>query len=325
LGSVGLLAVASVAMAEPLATVGGRTFDRAEVEKHIKPKLVELENQRFEALKEGIDELVADELFKQEAKARSITLEALVKAEITDKIPTPSDADIKKVYDENKEALQNAPLEAVKSQIVDFLRGQQAQGRQLAFVNELKAKFPTKISLKAPVVQVGTGGRPVLGPENAPITIIEFSDYECPFCKRGEESVRKVLDAYKDKVKLIYRHYPLPFHKNAKPASVAALCAGAQGKFWEFHRKIWDLPSLSSEGFKKIATELSLDATKFDECVKKDEMAKEVDKDTADGAAVGVSGTPAFFINGRMLSGAQPFEEFKKIIDEELASAGSKS
>jgi protein-disulfide isomerase len=121
-------------------------------------------------------------------------------------------------------------------------------------------------------------------------------------------------------VRLVYRHYPLPFHKSARPAAEAAACANAQGKFWEYHDKVFAAASLDDASLKKIAGEAGLDQAKFDACLAGKEQSARVEKDMADGGAVGVRGTPAFFINGRMISGAQPFEKFKVIIDEELAS-----
>jgi len=263
--------------------------------------------------------MVSEQLFEKEAKSRNVTVEQLEATEITAKVPEPSDAEIQKVYDENKSQLGNQTLDQVKPRIVEFLKQQKAGERQQAFVEELKAKYKTTINLKPPVVEVSTAGRPARGPDKAPITIIAFSDYQCPYCKRAHATVEQVMQTYGDKVKLVYRDYPLPFHENARPAAEAAACANAQGKFWEYHQKLWAASDLSTEKLKAMAGEVGMDQKKFDECLAKQEFKAVIDKDIADGASVGVSGTPAFFINGRMLSGAQPFEKFKEVIDEELA------
>jgi protein-disulfide isomerase len=317
--SVFLLAVPLVCAAEPVATVAGTPISREDLEKHVKPKLVEIENQRYEALSEGLDEMISEQLFEKEAKSRNVTVEQLEATEITAKVAEPSDAEVQKVYDENKSQLGNQTLDQVKPRIVEFLKQQKAGERQQAFVDELKAKYKTTVSLKPPVVEVSAAGRPARGPDKAPITIIEFSDYQCPYCKRAHVTVEQVMQTYGDKVKLVYRDYPLPFHENARPAAEAAACANAQGKFWEYHQKLWGASDLSTEKLKAMAGEIGLDQKKFDECLAKQEFKAVIDKDIADGASVGVSGTPAFFINGRMLSGAQPFEKFKEVIDEELA------
>jgi protein-disulfide isomerase len=317
--SVFLLAVPLVCAAEPVATVAGTPISREDLEKHVKPKLVEIENQRYEALSEGLDEMISEQLFEKEAKSRNVTVEQLEATEITAKVPDPSDAEVQKVYDENKSQLGNQTLDQVKPRIVEFLKQQKGGERQQAYVDELKAKYKTTVSLKPPVVEVSAAGRPARGPDKAPVTIIAFSDYQCPYCKRAHTTVEEVMKTYGDKVKLVYRDYPLPFHENARPAAEAAACANAQGKFWEYHEKLWGASDLSTEKLKAMAGEVGMDQKKFDECLAKQEFKAVIDKDIADGASVGVSGTPAFFINGRMLSGAQPFEKFKEVIDEELA------
>jgi protein-disulfide isomerase len=309
-----------------LATVGAKTFTRAEIEARVKPKLAEVEAQRFEIMREGLDEAIAEELFKLEAAARKITPEQLEKDEIDAKVPAPTDAEMQKVYDDNKEDLQGQTLEQVKPQIIEYLKAEKAQGRRVAFIAELKAKYKTVDKLKAPTVEVATAGRPERGGgPKAPVTIVEFSDYQCPFCKRGEDSVQKVFETYGDKVRIVFRDYPLPFHERARPAAEAANCANAQGKFWEYNKKLFaNQGALSDDNLKTYAKDLGLDTAKFDECYGKKPFSTSIDKDLADGVTAGVNGTPAFFINGRSLSGAQPFEKFKEVIDEELAAAAAK-
>lgn len=306
-----------------LATVGDKTITRADIEARVKPKLIEIEAQRYEVMREGLDEAVAEELFKLEATARKISPAQLEKDEVEAKVPSPSDADIQKVYDENKEELQGQTLEQVKPQIVDYLKAEKAQGRRLAFIQELKGKYKATDTMKAPTVQVATAGRPERGGgAKAPVTIVEFSDYQCPFCQRGEDAVQKVVDTYGDKVRVVFRDYPLPFHPQARPAAEAAACANAQGKFWEYNKKLFaNQSALADDNLKAYAKDLGLDTAKFDECFAKKPFSALIDKDVADGVAAGVNGTPAFFINGRTLSGAQPFEKFKEVIDEELATA----
>ncbi len=308
----------------PVAQVGNRAISRADLEKHVKSELMEIEQSRYETLREGLEEMIAEELFKQEAQARGVTPDALLKQEVEDKAAKPTDEQAQKLYDANKDKLGNASFESVKSRIIDHLKQGFAEERREAFVTELKKKYKTTVSLQPPVVQVDTGGRAARGGgPNAPVTLIAFSDYECPFCKRAEETVQQVLKTYGDKVRLVHRDFPLAFHAHARPAAEAARCAEAQGKFWEYHGKLFASPDLTPEKLQALATEVGLDRAKFDECVAKQQFKAAVDKDVADGTDAGVTGTPAFFVNGRMLSGAQPFEKFKELIDEELARAQS--
>jgi protein-disulfide isomerase len=304
-----------------LATVAGQPITRSEVEDRVRPKLIEIDNERYEALKDGVDEVIADRLIAAEAKAKNVTPQALEKTEVDEKLTPPTDAEIQKVYDDNKQALGGQTLEQVKPRIVAYLEQTKRAERYEQFIDELKKKYKTTVALKPPVVEVAAAGRPSRGGgEKAPVTIIEFSDYQCPFCKRAEATVNQVMQIYGDKVRLVYRDFPLDMHPRAKPASLAAACAGAQGKFWEYHAKLFEnQTALSDADLKKYAQEVGLDTAKFDKCYADKEFAKKVEEDQEAGAKVGVSGTPAFFINGRMLSGAQPVEKFKEVIDEELA------
>jgi protein-disulfide isomerase len=320
--TITLVLLPAIGNAEPVATVGGRSISRTEVESHVRPKLVEIENQRYEALHDGLEEMIAEELFKQEAKARGITPEALEKQEVESKLPEPTDTEIQQIYDANKEELNNESLESAKPRIVEYLKQYKAVERRVAFVNELKTKHKVQITLRPPVVQVGTGGRPERGGgAKAPVTIIAFSDYECPFCKQAEGTVEKVLKTYGDKVRYVHRDFPLAIHAHARQASEAARCANEQGKFWEYHTKLFATDDLATEKLQTLASEVGLDRTKFDECLAKQPFEAAIEKDITDGTNVGVSGTPAFFINGRMFSGAQPFDKFKEVIDEELTRA----
>jgi protein-disulfide isomerase len=314
--------VPGVVWAETVATVGKKTIDRAEVEKAVRAQLIAAENERYEALKTGLDQLIAEALFEQEAAARGVTVDQLQQTEIVDKIAQPTDDEIKKVFDENKEQLGDATLDQVKEQIVQYLLRKSVQERRQVLIDQLKKKYPTSTTLKPPIVQVGLGTIPPKGNPKAPVTIIEFSDYECPFCKRAEPTVAEVLKAYgPDKVRLVYRNFPLPFHNDARPAAEAAGCAADQGKFWEYHEKLMAATDLSAANLSTLAGTVGVDKKKFDECVTQKKFKDAVEKDIEAGQEAGVNGTPAFFINGRMIDGAQPFEKFKELIDEELASA----
>jgi len=168
-------------------------------------------------------------------------------------------------------------------------------------------------------VDVKFGKAPVRGKTNAPIQIVLYSDFQCPFCSRVEPALTKAREVYGDKVAVAFKHYPLPFHPNAKPAAIAAMAAHRQGKFWEMHDKMFsNQQALSKDSYISWAKELGLNVDKFTKDLDDPELAKWVDDDMAEGSKFGVNGTPASFVNGRLISGAQPFEAFQAIIDEEL-------
>lgn len=183
------------------------------------------------------------------------------------------------------------------------------------------------------VVNVSADDDAVLGDPNAPVTLIEFSDFQCPFCRKFyTETLPQIKKEYIDtgKAKLVYRDFPLSFHPGATPAAEGTECAREQGKFWELHDKIFDEQEKQGQGtiqftaqdVKTWASQIGLNTAKFNQCLDSGKYKQEVEKDLAGGSAAGVNGTPATFINGRLVSGAQPFAAFKVIIDEELKKAG---
>ncbi|RKH13935.1 hypothetical protein D7Y13_23575 [Corallococcus praedator] len=312
-----------------VATFGnGQKVTFGELNERIKEPLANLDKQKYQLRKRGLEGLVTERLVKEEATKRSLTEDQLLKAEIDDKIPAPPEEKIKEVFEGAKGQLPpGATYEQMKPQIVDFLSGQQKQEAAQKFFESLRQGANVKYELPEPArgpverKQVAATG-PSKGPENAPVTIVEFSDFECPFCSRAIASVDQVTKTYGDKVRLVFRQFPLEFHKQAQKAAEASLCANDQGKFWEMHDALFaNQKALGVEDLKKTAAGLKLDTAKFNTCLDSGEKAAQVKADQADGSKVGVNGTPAFFINGIMLSGAQPFEEFKSIIDAELSGA----
>jgi protein-disulfide isomerase len=172
------------------------------------------------------------------------------------------------------------------------------------------------------VFKAEAAGAPIKGPKDALVTIVQFSDFQCPFCSRVEPTIDQVMKEYAGKVRVAWRNLPLPFHNNAKPAAIAAMAANQQGKFWQMHDILFkNQQALSAADFEKYAQEIGLNVPKFKAALEDKKLAEGIDADAAMGGKIGARGTPAFFVNGRFLSGAQPFERFKGLIDEELKKA----
>jgi len=309
---------------EVVATVGDTTITRGDLEKAVKAQLIEVDNQRYEILEEGLNNLVSEKLLEMEAKTQGKSLDEFQKELMSAPVEEPSAEMVQKVYDENKEQLGGKSLDEVRGRIVEFLKKQGQAEKVQALLTQLRTKTPANIKLAPPVIEVSDGGRASRGGgAAAPITIIAFSDYECPYCKKGEEVITQVMTTYGDKVRYVHRDYPLPFHQNARKAAEAARCAGEQEKFWEVHDAIFKADAITDETIATAVTATAIDKTKYDACMSEGRTKKMIDEDMAAGANVGVSGTPAFFVNGRMLSGAQPFDRFKALIDEELAKTSA--
>ena len=268
-----------------------------------------------------IEEIVANRLMDSEAKTRGIDRATLVEREIAAKAPAPTEADIAAWYQANPGRVNGSALDQVRAPIKSLLIQQRMDIARATLVESLKAKTTVTIALEPPRAEVGDGGRPVLGSKTAPIELIEFSDFQCPFCQRANPVVEQVLKTYGDKVRFVYRHFPLANHPNARPAAEAAACAEVQGKFWEYHDRLFaNGAKLTDTDLKAHAVAVGLDAAKFNTCFDNRQQKPGIDKDMADAEKVGVTGTPAFFVNGRSIEGAQPFEAFKRVIDEEISA-----
>jgi protein-disulfide isomerase len=309
-----------------VATVGTRRITLAEVDGRALGQQagnfggLTLSQALYEARRTVLDEMIGNHLIDADAKARGTDRAALVQQEITAKVAPPTDAEIAAWYSANQARTQGASLDQVREPIRSLLAQERTMAARDAYITRLKAATPVTLTLEPPRLTVSDAGRPAKGPARAPVQIVEFSDFECPYCFRANPTVAQILAAYGDRVRLVYRHYPLPNHPNARPAAEASACANEQGRFWEFHDRLFANQSkLAAADLKQHAAELGLDAAAFNACVDGRKYRGDVDADMATAEALGVSGTPHFFINGRPLSGAQPFENFKAIIDEELA------
>jgi len=303
-----------------VATVGGENITAAQLDESVKPQMQQMEKQKFQIRKQGLEKLINDRLIKAEAQKKGMTQEQFMKAEVEDKVSPPSDQQVEEFFNQNSARLPpGSKLETFKAQIVNYLTQTQKQQRAQAFYDQLKKENKVVVKLSEPRQQVEAKG-PARGPEKAPVTLVEFSDFQCPFCSKAHDTVEQVMQTYPGKVRLVFRHFPLDFHKNAAKAAEAAMCANEQGKFWEYHDVLFkNQQTLELAQLKDHAKEVGLDTTTFATCVDSGKYKKSVDEDMAAGQKVGVSGTPAFFINGVFLNGAQPFDEFKKVIDQELA------
>lgn len=268
----------------------------------------------------ALEQIVATRLIEAEARTRGVSADDLVRKEIDGKVTAPTDTDVEFWYQTNPSAVQGRPLDQLRQAIRSLLNEQRMAEAHDAFVDTLKAKTPVSVTLDPPRQTVATAGHASKGPAGAPVEIVEFSDYQCPFCQRANPTVEQVLKTYGDKVHFVYRHFPLPNHPNARPAAEAAACANAQGQFWKYHDRLFATPDrLSDADLKAHAAALGLDTAKFNSCVDTHATKDIVDLDMKEANEIGVNATPSFFINGRSLDGAQPFESFKRVIDEELA------
>ncbi|MDX1500961.1 MAG: thioredoxin domain-containing protein [Thermoanaerobaculia bacterium] len=306
-----------------LAVVNGVEVTREAVEAEVRSQLLGLDRQRHDLIAQGLGELIDQRLLEAESGERGVTREELLQVEVADKIDPVGDEEVDAFYQENQERISQ-PKEQVAEQIRSYLEVLRKQQREAALLAELREKYRVRTYLEPMRLDVEVAGSPSTGPEDAPVTIIEFSDFECPYCSRLAPTLDRVREEYGEKVRLVFRQFPLHnIHPNAQKAAEASLCAHEQGRFWEMHDTMFrEQRALGVEQLKQKAARLELDTESFNECLDSNRYAEKVDLDLQAGVAAGVTGTPAMFINGRFLGGAQPFEAIAEVIDEELAAAG---
>jgi protein-disulfide isomerase len=308
-----------------VATVGSMKITEAQLEDKARPQLASVQNEIYTVKKRTLDDMIDDYLIDQAAKKAGLSKEAYLKKEVEDKAAAPTEAEMKAFYDRNQARIRQ-PYDKIKVPLQQYMKRQKVTAQRAELMAQLRHDAGVKVMLTAPKIEVSTQySAGSAGPSDAPITIIEFSDYQCPYCQRAESSVQEVRKKYGDKVRLVYMDFPLPMHPYALKAAQAARCAGDQGKYWEYHDALFaDQSKLDAAGLKATAAKLKLDTKKFDECTAHDLHMDQIRDSQQAGSQSGVDGTPTFVINGRMISGAQPPTEFEAVIDEELAQQNVK-
>jgi len=319
--------LAEEAPKNPLALINDEPISSDEVEKPLGAQISKLEEQIYALKRQRLEGLIQMRLLAKEASKRGLSVPALLEAEVSTKISPVTDQEIETYYQANK---AKYPGDNYRQTIQSQLENQRRGARQQAFIQALRAQANIVINLKPPPIyraDVSAGGAPIRGSANAPVTIIEFSDFHCPYCKKVQPTLSRILSEYGDRVRLAYRDFPLDqLHPSARKAAEAARCANDQGKFWEFHDKLYGGGTdASPETLTRLAREIDMDVVAFQQCLSTGKHRSDIDRDIQEASSLGVTGTPGFFINGRLISGAQPYEGFAQVINEELAHAVQKA
>jgi len=311
---------------QPIATVNGQAIYEDELLPTIRPQLQQLRTQEYQIKRQALEGLIQKRVLETRARENGTSVEKLLEEGIP-QLSEPTEQEIQAVYEGQKGVLKR-PLDEVRSQIRQALKQSQMQEAQKQYKQLLRAQANVDILLNPPRIEVSYDPDRLRGNPNAPVTIIEFSDFECPFCKAAQPTLTQVLAKYGGKVRLSYRDFPLnSIHPHAQSAAEAARCAGEQKKFWEYHDLIFADPAkLDPATLRGHARAIGLDEKQFDSCLSSGKFQPQIQNDIDAGMWSGVNGTPGFFINGVLLSGAQPAAVFEQLIDSELKaiSAGAK-
>jgi len=311
------------------ATIGDEVISMTELEQSAATELASLEQQRHRLLDQKLNQIIADRLLAREAKKRGVTVDVLLRDEVSTKVPPVPDADIAEFMAQNRARMPRGNEAELKARVADFLQRQRINQRREAYVASLRTQTPVQVHLKAPEpirVQMDPSQGYARGPKEAPVSIVEFSDFRCPFCKAVVPTLKQLAAQYSDRVRWVFRDFPIPaLHPDAPLAHEAARCAGEQGKFWPYHDVLFERAAdASATALKQYAAEIGADRAAFDQCLDGHKYQAAVNADIEAGSKVGVNGTPTFFINGEMLVGNQPLAEFQRLIDRELARTAAR-
>jgi len=307
---------------ETLATVDGQAIMSDEIETALGSQLNNLKEQIYKLKRQKLEEFIDAKLLTKEARKRRISVPALLDAEVTSKVGLITEQEVEKFYEQNKTRLQGDEA-TLKRQIRENLQNEKITARKRQYFQTLRSQAKVVVTLKPPPVfraKLSVDGAPFKGSAAAPVTVVKFEDFQCPYCKRAQATLAELTSRYGKKVKLVHRDFPISnIHPLAWKAHEAARCASEQGKFWPYHDLLYsNAPKASVEDLKAYAQQAGLTMPAFDQCLTSGKYKALIQKDLDEGARLGVNGTPTFFINGRVLSGAQPLETFVGIVDDEL-------
>jgi predicted DsbA family dithiol-disulfide isomerase len=308
-----------------LGTVNGVPVRRAALDKALDRELMNVDNEakqrELHLLWVAVDDAMTDALLASEAERRGLSVRELRRQEIEGKMSMPSDEEVRAIYDANKDVIQ-VPFDEAAPHIKRQLAEEQFDGIERSMVERLRNGADVRYAIPVPELPrfpVELGEPPVRGKADAKVTIVEFSDFECPYCSRASDLLKRLLALYPNDLRVAFRDFPLSQHRNAQKAAEAAQCAREHDKFWEYHDLLFaNSRTLENDNIRKYASEVGLDLAAFDACLASDRPKKAVAGHQEAGRAIGVDGTPAIFVNGVKLIGLLPLPLLQAIIDREL-------
>src|SRR5262245_22375699 len=315
----GLLAVAAPVLAqEPrdaVAVIGGETVSDAKLEELAGPRLARVRAEEYAIKRRALDEYIRQALLEKEAQKRHLTVAQLKRAEIEGKTKAVTDEEVQAILEMRPDNAAAQTAEQVRAQ----LQQQRLRRREAEFRKDLRDRLGVKVLLDPPRVQIAGEG-PSRGPASAPVSLVVFSDFQCPYCARLVPTLKQLEDKYGERLRVTFRDFPLSIHKDAAKAAEAGRCATEQGKFWPLHDKLFaGQRSLDVTALKRYAGEAGLDAAAFGKCLDSGKFAAAVQQDMPEGNRLGVSGTPSVFVNGRAMPSGGSLEGITEVVEEELA------
>jgi protein-disulfide isomerase len=299
--------------------IDGQKLTLADIESKHPAGLFQARNAFYEAQKKAVEEFVTEYLLESQAKKENVTVAELLKRHVDSTLAKdPSDESLR-VYYEGLDTTES--FDAVRDKILDAIRQRRLAKAKTAYLDSLRRQVKIAALAKPPRAQITLKDTPVKGRTDAPVVLVEYADYECPYCQQIQPAIDKLAAEYAGKISIAFKDVPLPMHSNAQKAAEAAHCAGSQGKYWEYHDLLFTSRQYGLPMLKEHARALKLDGSVFDRCLDSSQHADLVKTQLMEAQGLGLPGTPAFFINGRFLTGAVSYDILRQVVDEELGFA----
>ena len=302
-----------------LASVNGIEITQKQVDDSVAARIYPLQQQLYAIRKATLDNLITTRLLESEATARSISIEEL-RRQLTLGEINVTQAQVEEAYKQNASFFASMSPDEARERLRLDLENQSRMKNYRAGLEALRKKWVVKVNLAVPafVSELDDGVSPAKGSAKPLITIVEFSDFECPFCSAVQATLKQIMQTYGKEVRLVFKHMPLECHQNSLPAARAAYCAAEQDRFWQFHDALFASRELSPGLFDEIAADLGLGVPKFQACLSSENSRTAIIKDIETARLLRIESTPSFIVNGQLVKGALSFADFQKIIEREL-------
>jgi protein-disulfide isomerase len=306
---------------KPIAILQGQPLYEKDILPYIASNLLTLRKQEFDIKRDGLEQLINQKLLEVEARKKGLSGQEFLAREVDAKIADPTEAELNAFYLAQK-TRTNRPMDEIRAQLIDSLKQAKVQQARQAFYAQLRDREQLTILLQSPKVEITYDSDRLRGNPKAPVVIVEFADFQCPYCQAAEPTLKNILVKYNGRVALAFRDLPLrQLHPLAETAAEAARCAGEQGKFWQYHDFLFaSSSSVEHENLLREARQLNLYESQFGSCLTGEKYKTLIQRDFDDAVRAGASGTPSFFINGTYLNGNVPEAVFERTIEDELSA-----
>ena len=311
----------SATTTEPVARISGQVLTLGELQAQEGGKLLQAQYQYYLNERKALEEAIDNRLLEDEARRKQMPLDQLLESEVYKDVKDPTEDQLE-VYYEGLDTQES--YQSIRGEVLQHIRELRRTKARAAYVEALRKKAQINILLMPPTANVNTATAFARGDKAAPVVLVEFADYQCPYCQKVNPQIQQLKKEYGDALTVMYKDFPLPMHHSAQKAAEAARCAGEQGKFWEYHDVLFYSKQIEPDDLKEHARVLKLDTERFDTCLDNGTEAETVKHDLDEAKSLGLTGTPSFFVNGHFFSGVVDYAALKDIINQQLNAVTAK-